>query len=538
MLRLPLSRLFRVASILSSLRISDLAFFAHAGSSSTCSGTQMLCEKTPARIVEDCHTECDGLIPDLDSKKCIERSVFRSSHLAHDLVAVCIWFVGAGLAMSAGVGGGGIYVPLGLILLRFGAKAATGLSQASIFGASLGGLWLNTKQRHPLADRPVIDLDMALFLAPMEMAGAVVGVIVQKILPDWAVILIMAVVLGYTAVRTFSKGRQVYAREVKDQQRYEEAMAEEAEQPGSSGRGSAGAEDGVGSQGTGSARLNMSHTLSGVDGDVYILETSAAESDEESKGPRGKSRGAAGKGEVEVSAIAVEEDHGSSNSTVPKKSPSKRTEDAPERTGGGGPTGVQTVDGHLVKGRIYTSDEWLAKDAGSHRKAYAYLACLWVFLILIFVFRGGKGMESAIKDVVPYCGVVYWILGAVAFLWLFGFGAIMGKRAVSKSIRRQQVGVPTVEGDVEWDYPRVFFYAKWTFFAGNIATSEVFTPRPITPTFGCAKETHPHSVGSWPHDVRRDVSWWCVVETSRGRGVVDVHTIRVLRLRGVVPRNS
>ena len=27
---------------------------------------------------------------------------------------------------------------------------------------------------------------------------------------------------------------------------------------------------------------------------------------------------------------------------------------------------------------------------------------------------------------------------------------------------------------------------------------------------------------------------WCVVETSRGRGVTDVHTIRVLRLRGVV----
>ena len=31
-------------------------------------------------------------------------------------------------------------MPLGLILLRFGAKAATGLSQASIFGASLGGI--------------------------------------------------------------------------------------------------------------------------------------------------------------------------------------------------------------------------------------------------------------------------------------------------------------------------------------------------------------------------------------------------------------
>ena len=31
----------------------------------------------------------------------------------------------------------------------------------------------------------------------------------------------------------------------------------------------------------------------------------------------------------------------------------------------------------------------------------------------------------------------------------------------------------------------------------------------------------------WLHDVRRDVSWWRPVATSRGRGGADVHTIRV-----------
>ena len=47
-------------------------------------------------------------------------------------------------------------------------------------------------------------------------------------------------------------------------------------------------------------------------------------------------------------------------------------------------------------------------------------------------------------------------------------------------------------------------------------TSEVITPRPITPTFGCAKETHPHTVGLWLRGVwsrrllvvcRGGVSW-------------------------------
>jgi len=30
------------------------------------------------------------------------------------------------------------------------------------------------------------------------------------------------------------------------------------------------------------------------------------------------------------------------------------------------------------------------------------------------------------------------------------------------------VDFPFVEGDVIWDYPRMFFYAKWTFVAGVI----------------------------------------------------------------------
>ena len=47
-------------------------------------------------------------------------------------------------------------------------------------------------------------------------------------------------------------------------------------------------------------------------------------------------------------------------------------------------------------------------------------------------------------------------------------------------------------------------------------SEEITPPRPITPTFGCAKETS-HNVGSWFHDPRpRRASWWRVV----GRGLV------------------
>ena len=59
-------------------------------------------------------------------------------------------------------------------------------------------------------------------------------------------------------------------------------------------------------------------------------------------------------------------------------------------------------------------------------------------------------------------------------------------------------------------------------------TSEVFTPRPITPTCWLYKRDAPTpTLRLWLHDVRRDVSWWRPVATSRGRGGADVHTMRV-----------
>ena len=158
------------------------------------------------------------------------------------------------------MGGGGIYVPMGILLLRFPPKPASGLSQASIFGASLGGIIVNIRNKHPdqfirdtngtpsevqegkiisyekdkgpaeieadrqrylaggdgkrkFYTRPVIDYNMALFLAPMEMAGAVLGVIIQRLFPNWLFLSFAAVVLGFTSYKTFKKFFAAYKKD-------------------------------------------------------------------------------------------------------------------------------------------------------------------------------------------------------------------------------------------------------------------------------------------------------------------------------------
>lgn len=347
--------------------------------------------------VADC-LDCEGhQVLNVDTEVCIDRPIFSSDFVPLDIIALVAWFVGAGLAVSAGVGGGGIFVPLGALLLRFDPKPATGLSQASIFGASLAGLLLNSMARHPIADRPLIDVDMVLFLAPMEMAGAVLGYIVLSMCPNWFVILLMVTVLGYTGFRTVKKGRETWAKEKKS--KLEAQKAKEAEEAKEAKEADC-----------------CSPTNDGMDGGII---------EEVQKG-------------VEPCEVAVEET-------------AERAETS-------------------IRGKLYTVSEWLAKDAARPTKQVIYLAVLWIILLAVILLKGGKGKSG--KSIVPdweYCGAPYWGLTAFSFVWLLGFALIMGRRAVSKTVRKIAVDFPFVEGDVMWTWKNFSGYAAATFIAGVIA---------------------------------------------------------------------
>ncbi|CAD7956188.1 unnamed protein product [Amoebophrya sp. A25] len=448
-----------------------------------CAGSLYLCDSS-AELKPDCSSCGDHSVADQNTKKCIKREVFSADYAIHDTVALLIWFFGAGLAMAAGVGGGGIFVPLGILLLRFGAKTATGLSQASIFGAACGGLVINLQNRHPIADRPLIDLDMALFLAPMEMAGAVLGVLVQQVLPDHTVILIMALILSNTAYLTFQKALKQRQKE-KD------------------GRASTG---GLG--GGNSEQLSSSNKERAELGDVVLITTTAPSQSTETPPPavseestnqdhavehklkpaeagewllvqQGQEGGVTSALDASHSgpstfSLAAEGEHRSS----PSNSPSRNTDD------GDDDKDVEALETRLTEmeasspkcirrnsrtSTVYSSMEWLEKSAAQPKKQYAYLAGLWLFLLTMLLLRGGKGVESMLRDLVPVCGVGYWILTLISFMGLFTFGLVMARRAVHKSIRKQAVSFPFVEGDVIWTWTDAFFYARWTFAAGVIA---------------------------------------------------------------------
>ena len=128
-------------------------------------------------------------------------------------VAVLVFAV-AGLAMVGGIGGGGIFVPVLTLLLRFPPAVAAALSQSCIFGAALGALLFNAFAHHPLdRSRPLIDIPVTATLAPTEIAGALVGTQANRMLPPVVILGAMLLLLSATAVHTVRMGLRMRAAE-------------------------------------------------------------------------------------------------------------------------------------------------------------------------------------------------------------------------------------------------------------------------------------------------------------------------------------
>ena len=119
------------------------------------------------------------------------------------------------LSVAAGIGGGGLLVPLYFVGLGVDQTQAVSLSKGTIFGVAMGNFFYIARQRHPKADRPLIDYPMACFMQGGELMGVVLGVLLNLLLPQIVIITISAVVLGYNSYKTLQKAVSKYKAESK-----------------------------------------------------------------------------------------------------------------------------------------------------------------------------------------------------------------------------------------------------------------------------------------------------------------------------------
>ena len=124
-------------------------------------------------------------------------------------------FLITALSVAAGIGGGGLLVPLYFVCLGVDQTQAVSLSKGTIFGVAMGNFFYIARQRHPKADRPLIDYPTAVFMQGGELMGVVLGVLLNLLLPQIVIIIISAVVLGYNSYKTLQKAVTKYKAESK-----------------------------------------------------------------------------------------------------------------------------------------------------------------------------------------------------------------------------------------------------------------------------------------------------------------------------------
>jgi len=124
-------------------------------------------------------------------------------------LGTCLITFGAAGAAGGGIGGGGLYVPLLVIVIGFDTKEAVAISQGCIVGAAMAHLILNAPKKHPLLDIPVIDYAALLVLEPMLLTGSLFGVMLNGMLPSVVILLILIFVLCLGAYKTSKRALKI-----------------------------------------------------------------------------------------------------------------------------------------------------------------------------------------------------------------------------------------------------------------------------------------------------------------------------------------
>lgn len=150
-------------------------------------------------------------LPPLSEAVCAHKSLLPLD--LHDTVGFSLTIVASALASGSGIGGGGLLIPLLILVFGFPERRATPLSNVVILGGAVANLGFNLCKPHPSRRKPLIAFEVALMMEPMTMLGALVGTTLNKIFPSWLTTLMLVLLLSFTARRTWAKGRERWDKE-------------------------------------------------------------------------------------------------------------------------------------------------------------------------------------------------------------------------------------------------------------------------------------------------------------------------------------
>eukprot|EP01064_Diplonema_japonicum_P029771 TRINITY_DN4898_c1_g1_i1.p1 TRINITY_DN4898_c1_g1~~TRINITY_DN4898_c1_g1_i1.p1 ORF type:complete len:501 (+),score=107.54 TRINITY_DN4898_c1_g1_i1:50-1552(+) len=189
----------------------------------TCGGFACV-NNTCAKCTKDsqCAAESAVYACNVAAGDCVLRPLEMSSLTHDEVVAGVLAFFVTALAAVAGIGGGGMLVPLYILAAGFPPSLAVSMSQATILGCSGLNLIFMLPRKHP-EDGPLIDYNAVMILIPMTLSGTIIGHMIGNVLPDWIRLVLLVLLLSFMLKRTLAKAAKAAGKETKEARSDEQA---------------------------------------------------------------------------------------------------------------------------------------------------------------------------------------------------------------------------------------------------------------------------------------------------------------------------
>lgn len=326
-----------------------------------------------------------------------------------DILSTITTFLGGVLSSGGGIGGGGLYIPLLTSAGQFTAHLAVSISMAMICGASLMTFFIQVRERHPHADRPLIDYDVCMLLEPATLAGTVIGVFLNVMFPGWLILILVLLLLGITTYRMFAKGVETWRKENGKQSLKTTTTEENVDN-----RDTAPLMGGINDDDEDNLLQNMQQPPTQVTSPTAAYNTIPS-----------------------CDELQSQEQPQSADEEPPVRDPVKYRQ--------------------ILQRESHTP--WLT--------VFVLIVC-WVIIMLLSLFKGAHGAPSIVG--VLSCSAWYWVLLCLTFPIIFIMTAGIGYHLISKYREKVECGYRFHEGDVHYTVRNVIWYPLLCVFAGVMAS--------------------------------------------------------------------
>ena len=117
------------------------------------------------------------------------------------------------MSNASGLGGGLLFIPVLLLIMNFYPHEAIPISKIVIFAGALTSFMQNTRVKRPGRNTKALNYNLVIVNAPNLLIGTVLGVTLNKILPNAIILFLLCLLLFFYSYKTFKTFLKLYREE-------------------------------------------------------------------------------------------------------------------------------------------------------------------------------------------------------------------------------------------------------------------------------------------------------------------------------------